>query len=149
MTRLRRARASDAATLARLEAAATAHPWSERLWAESIRQHQCWLAEEAGESMGAIVWREVCDEAELLNLVVAPARQGRGLGGRLLGHLLSAIGPERNLFLEVRAGNLPALRLYRRFGLVELGRRAGYYPGAQGREDAILMGRFVREPGTP
>jgi ribosomal-protein-alanine N-acetyltransferase len=39
--------------------------------------------------------------------------------------------------LEVRAGNLAALTLYRRFGFVEVGRRKGYYRDPA--EDAVLM----------
>lgn len=46
------------------------------------------------------------------------------------------------LLLEVRVGNLGAIRLYQRCGFSEDGCRRGYYPaveGAAGREDALLM----------
>jgi ribosomal protein S18 acetylase RimI-like enzyme len=40
------------------------------------------------------------------------------------------------MFLEVRAGNIAARRLYRRLGFRDLGVRRGYYgPG----QDAIVM----------
>ena len=43
----------------------------------------------------------------------------------------------REVILEVRASNLPALALYRQLGFVETGRRPRYYQAPE--EDAILM----------
>jgi ribosomal-protein-alanine N-acetyltransferase len=44
------------------------------------------------------------------------------------------------LWLEVRPSNGRALRLYRRLGFREVGRRRAYYPAPGGaREDAIVM----------
>ena len=43
-------------------------------------------------------------------------------------------------FLEVRASNQAAIRLYEQQGFNEMGRRRNYYPAVNGREDAILMG---------
>ena len=42
-------------------------------------------------------------------------------------------------FLEVRASNHTASRLYERFGFNEIGRRPNYYPAVGGREDALVM----------
>ena len=42
-------------------------------------------------------------------------------------------------FLEVRASNQSAYRLYERYGFNEVGRRRDYYPAAGGREDALVM----------
>jgi ribosomal-protein-alanine N-acetyltransferase len=42
-------------------------------------------------------------------------------------------------FLEVRASNLAAYRLYERYGFNEIGRRRDYYPAPGGREDALVM----------
>jgi ribosomal-protein-alanine N-acetyltransferase len=43
------------------------------------------------------------------------------------------------MFLEVRPSNAKALALYRRAGFQQVGRRRGYYPGENGREDALIM----------
>ena len=48
-----------------------------------------------------------------------------------------------DFYLEVRPSNAAALRLYARSGFVEIGRRRGYYPAADGREDAIVMRRTL------
>ena len=42
-------------------------------------------------------------------------------------------------FLEVRASNQTAARLYERYGFNEIGRRRNYYPAVGGREDALVM----------
>jgi ribosomal-protein-alanine acetyltransferase len=137
---LRAARATDAPALAALDAAASGFPWSESQFAESLASHRVEVVEEGGEVVGFAVHQRVLDEAELLNIAVAPGAQGRGLGGRLLRHLLDAHrGVARRLFLEVRASNGRAIDLYQRHGFVRLGVRKGYYPGTQGREDAWIM----------
>jgi len=45
----------------------------------------------------------------------------------------------RQMFLEVRPSNAPALALYEKAGFATIGRRKGYYPAANGREDALVM----------
>ncbi len=69
------------------------------------------------------------DDAQVMTIGVAAARQGRGVGGRLLGALVERARElgAASVLLEVRVDNEPALALYRRFGFVTLGRRRGYY----------------------
>ena len=43
------------------------------------------------------------------------------------------------MLLEVRPSNPAAIRLYDRYGFQRIGVRRGYYPAAEGREDAIVM----------
>ena len=44
-----------------------------------------------------------------------------------------------SVWLEVRESNVRARAIYERYGFSVLGRRPGYYPAPQGREDALLM----------
>jgi len=81
-------------------------------------------------------------EAELLTIVVAPAARGQGLGASLLREAMGQAAERgvARLFLEVEAGNLPALRLYERAGFARDGIRKGYYRHRDGsRSDAILL----------
>jgi ribosomal-protein-alanine N-acetyltransferase len=89
-------------------------------------------------------WR-VTDEVHLLNVAVHPAWRGRGVGRRLVDAVLQEgrTTKARTVFLEVRAGNAPARRLYARLGFTELGIRRGYYGVGQ---DAIVMERSLRAP---
>lgn len=78
-------------------------------------------------------------DAHVTTIAVDRAVRGRQLGTRLLAvvvRLVVAAGAE-NLTLEVRAGNRPAIALYRRFGLAPVGVRAGYYTDTG--EDALVM----------
>lgn len=100
------------------------------------------LAVEPGDDLCGYVGVSVSGgQADILTIGTAPRVQGRGLGRRLLEHAADTArdaGAEV-LHLDVAADNEPALRLYRRHGFSELGRRAGYYAGA----DAILMRAFL------
>lgn len=83
-------------------------------------------------------------EAELQAMLVAAPYRRQGVARRLLEAVIAqARDWERErLLLEVRAGNVAALTLYRRLGFVQDGRRRGYYPPQQigaSREDAVLM----------
>jgi ribosomal-protein-alanine N-acetyltransferase len=81
-------------------------------------------------------------ELHLLNITVAQAWQGCGLAVAMLDRVVAECRRRglAELWLEVRVGNERAREVYRRYGLVEVGRRPGYYPMPQGpREDAILM----------
>lgn len=138
--RVRRAGLEELAALCALEAAATSAPWSAAQLADSLVQHRVLLAERTGQPLGYAVFRELLDEAELLNIVVALDARRQGVGRVLLGGLRAALAPAvRCLHLEVRAGNAPAIALYEGEGFVPVGRRRGYYPAGDGREDALLM----------
>jgi [ribosomal protein S18]-alanine N-acetyltransferase len=81
----------------------------------------------------------LADEAHVTNLAVRQAYRGKGIGELLL---LSSIDlaaelNARFLTLEVRASNLVAQSLYRKYGFVQMGVRRGYY--LDNHEDAIIM----------
>ena len=91
-----------------------------------------------GELAGYLCLKLVLDEAEILDVAVAGAMRGRGVG-RLL--VESALKQSQRLAavlvcLEVRVGNREAIALYLRLGFREVGRRKRYYHDG---EDAILM----------
>jgi ribosomal-protein-alanine N-acetyltransferase len=78
-------------------------------------------------------------DGHVTTISVDPAWQGHRVGTRLLLVLARAAVEQgsENLTLEVRAGNEPAIRLYRRFGFAPAGIRRGYY--AEIGEDALVM----------
>ncbi|MEO6860082.1 MAG: ribosomal protein S18-alanine N-acetyltransferase [Microcoleus sp.] len=83
----------------------------------------------------------ILEEAHITILAIDPRFQGRGLGQALLWALLKS-ACDRQLeraTLEVRASNLVALSLYKKFGFKEAGRRKRYY--ADTGEDAVIMWR--------
>lgn len=94
------------------------------------------------EIAGFVLARVAAGEAEILSIAVAPGLQGRGLGRQLVEQAIRDLHARgaRRLFLEVAADNAPALALYTKLGLVEIGRRRGYYdrPGIVAA-DALLL----------
>ena len=92
--------------------------------------------ERAGVPSGFAIWRDLKGEAELLTIGVDPHKQRAGLGAALLEAAVQearAAGSEL-LYLEVDAGNAPALALYEKAGFVTTGLRKAYYrDGADAR----------------
>jgi ribosomal-protein-alanine N-acetyltransferase len=133
----------DSAAIAALHGVSFRRGWSEQevetLLAErNVVAHRAALG---ARLCGFIISRIAADEAEILSVAVAPARQGHGLARRLLDlHLrqLAGLGC-RAVFLEVDEHNGPAIRLYRRAGFREISRRSNYYPTAGGNPVAALV----------
>lgn len=119
---------------------ATDFPWTAGQFAESLAHHQALALVVAGDLSGFLIYSRVLDEAELLNVAVSPAVQGRGHGALLIERFIADNrGIALRLLLEVRASNQRAIDLYRRYGFTCQGLRKGYYPASQGRENAWIM----------
>lgn len=119
------------------------YPWTRGNFADSLKAgYSCWVCEHEDQLVGYAVLMMVLDEAHLLNISIARASQGRGWGRRLLEHVIAVARGYNGqvMFLEVRPSNKSALALYESMGFNEFSVRKGYYPAANGREDAILMG---------
>jgi len=80
-------------------------------------------------------------DAELLKITVNPPVQRIGLGEALLQELclLFAKQGSKQIFLEVRSQNNPALKLYEEQGFLETGRRNSYYK--EPADDAVILVR--------
>ena len=140
---------ADLPALIDLERRSYSHPWTRRNFegelAKAERGKLLVLREPRARSdqergiRGYCALQVFAGEMHLLNLAVAPEWRKRGLG-RFLLHLAKNLGARRGAreaWLEVRAGNLPALALYRSLGFTEVSRRPGYY--ARPREDALVL----------
>ena len=118
-------------------------PWSGGQLASELEQESGWqFVAEAGVSglvCGFVCGRSCAGEGELLKIAVAREYRRQGIAIQLVAHTLRYLAEQgtRRCFLELRAGNLPALALYERFGFRRAGLRKNYY--ASPEEDAILM----------
>ena len=137
-----------------IEQSAYSHPWTPGNFKDSIAAGyhiELLLGHDADSErvVGYLVAMEGVDEVHLLNITVAPAWQGHGLGTRLL-ESLCAWSRQRQaqwLWLEVRASNTRAQQVYQRFGFKRVGERKHYYPMSPGqREDAVVMSLLLRVP---
>ncbi|MCB1841948.1 MAG: ribosomal protein S18-alanine N-acetyltransferase [Halioglobus sp.] len=148
MTEQRVALPHEFTALADLDSRTNPGPWSaarfQRICAATA-QDTALVAVLAGEIAGFLVYSCILDEATVQRVGVEPTLRGRGIGGSLLDAACARVrdGGARRCLLEVRASNHVAIGLYESRGFARDGVRKGYYQGAEGLEDALLMSRSL------
>jgi ribosomal-protein-alanine N-acetyltransferase len=142
---LRKMTAADVPAVHAIEQAVASGPWGEQLFHDCLKVgYECWVLVDDQAIMGYGILSYAANEAHILQFAIHPDHHRRGLGQKLLQHLLSAakIHGADEMFLEVRQSNIPAINLYKKYSFVEIGLRKGYYPAeieGQPKEDAITM----------
>jgi len=139
---IRPMRDRDLATVLEIEREAYAFPWSEGIFRDCLRAgYCCWVVERNEDVRAYGIMQVSVGESHILNLCVRASNRGQGLGRALLSHLLEVAKEHRadTALLEVRPTNRAALSLYAAMGFNEVGVRRGYYPGRDGREDALIL----------
>ena len=135
---------NDTAAVAALEAAAyeaSAHtPWTERMFYEELSQpgRSWWVAHDQGTVIGFAGGVLAGADFEVEEVVVDAARRRAGIATRLVARVAydaQMLGAQ-TISLEVDEKNEPARALYGRLGLVEEGRRPGYYGAGH---DALIL----------
>jgi len=103
------------------------------------------VCQQDGAVVAVVQWRNLGAEAEVLDIAVAEKHRRHGNARFLLERFLELVRQHgiRDVFLEVRESNFPAIALYRKFGFSASGRRPNYYRDAQ--EAAILL--HLKIPG--
>jgi ribosomal-protein-alanine N-acetyltransferase len=141
LMRLRRMRDSDLPGVMAIENANYQFPWEEDLFRDCFKaNYSCWVCDEDDVVLGYSILSIGAGEAHILNICVAPAEQGQGIGRKMLENLIEvARGRAETMFLEVRPSNTVAIALYENMGFNEIGIRKGYYQSEHGREDAIML----------
>lgn len=132
----------DLEEVIRLDHASFSLPWPESSFRFEIEKNECsrcWVALLDHEIVGIMVAWLIVDEIHIATFAVDPDYRRQGIAQKLLVHTLvdgfesgGKIG-----FLEVREGNLPARRLYEKFGFVDVGIRKNYYK--DNGENAVMM----------
>jgi ribosomal-protein-alanine N-acetyltransferase len=136
----------DTRSVALLEDQSYPFPWTESIFRDSLRVgYHCSVMEFDVVLAGYSVLATGAGESHLLNVCVRHEFRHRGLGARLLEHMVQqAQQAHANvMFLETRPSNIGAVRLYQAHGFAQIGLRRGYYQAAGGREDALVMRRVL------
>jgi ribosomal-protein-alanine N-acetyltransferase len=145
----------DAARLADIHLAAfPGAPWSVDDLAALLREETVFglVARRANVfgtrlAVGFVLVRSVAGEAEILTLAVDPGHRRRGVALALMETAMRRLYGDRveALFLEVDAGNLAAVSLYRRLKFRVVGERRGYYVhGSVAGATALVMRSDLR-----
>lgn len=97
-----------------------------------------------GTIAGYLFYRIIMDEMHIMKVATDHPWRHRHIASTLLEKAVALAGRKglRQVCLEVRASNLPAINLYAKHGFIRSGRRPGYYDN---REDAVLMARDLEE----
>lgn len=131
----------DTEAAAQLEALSSREPWSRKAYADALNNADAFYlaACRNGSLVGCCGLWQSFEDADICNVVVAESCRRRGIAERMLLTLMEE-GRKRgvlNFTLEVRCGNIPAIRLYEKLGFVTEGVRKGFYRNP--KEDALIM----------
>ncbi|MDP2167183.1 MAG: ribosomal protein S18-alanine N-acetyltransferase [Thermodesulfovibrionales bacterium] len=126
-----------------IERASFSAPWSERSFYDELHNPSSFsFVAFMGENVaGYVCARKLWDEGHILNLAVRPDMRRQGIGQALA---LKVVGELRKsacrcIYLEVRASNHEAKKLYEKLGFLVTGTRKAYYEAP--KEDALAMMR--------
>ena len=118
----------------------TVDPWSiEQFWSELAQPTRAYVVAVDGERIigyaGAFL---LAPDSDVQTIAVSPRDQGRGVGAVLLTWLIEQAVAQgcRQMLLEVRSDNVPAIAMYERFGFERISVRRDYYERGI---DAVIM----------
>ena len=141
---IERIRKEHLCEVAGLERICFPEPWSEASL-ELLLSEQAtgYVALEAGRVVSYAGMLYAVDEGQITNVAVLPDARRKGYGRAVVSAVIKDAAEHglEQISLEVREGNLPAIRLYECLGFVEAGRRRHFYRNPQ--EDALVMIRKI------
>lgn len=133
----------DVEAASAIEAKVFSMPWKADDFAEMVAAEYAYyyVALTENKVVGIIGLRNLSGEGEITNVAVEEEYRRYGIGSKLLDRTLdqcSQLGI-KDVSLEVRESNVPAISLYESRGFVTEGIRKGFYE--KPREDALIMWR--------
>lgn len=137
----------DAARVAALEKECFSEPWSEQAFCDTVDNPDAFFLTvwQEGQLAGYCGVFRAWTDGDICNVAVEPAKRKQGIGKRMLTFLMEQ-GERMGITdytLEVRAGNVPAIRLYEALGFKGEGIRPGFYD--KPKEDALIMWKRKEE----
>ena len=140
-TKIRPASSDDIDSIVEIENSTNLMPWTKAQFVSSTEVgHYSTVLEYDEVIIGFAIYSSVIQESHLLNIAIDPAYHRKGLGDKLLKHVIlqnKAVGV-KVITLEVRVSNLTAINLYEKNGFYKDAIRQNYYSGPE-KEDALLM----------
>lgn len=90
---------------------------------------------ENNKVIGYLYYSDIYDRVEINQIEIEKNHRNCGKATKLIRKLVETV--DKSITLEVRIDNIPAIKLYKKFGFKENAIRKGYYNGI----DGILMER--------
>ena len=141
-SKIRKMTVLDVEAVHEIECLSITPPWTKQGFEDGLANENAvfFVAESTdGKILGYCGLYFAADEGEITNVAVHPDCRRCGIGDQII-EAVSADAKERGLariFLEVRASNVAAQRLYEKHGFVAQGIRKNFY--REPKEDAIVM----------
>lgn len=146
---IREMRREDLEEVTALEAACFSMPWKYRDFEEVLTNpDRCYLVAETAKVtadtpdriLGGCMLTHIAGEGDISNVAVHEKYRNNKIASALLSELLK-LGTKRYgitaYTLEVRSQNIPARRLYEKYGFVSKGMRPNFYE--RPKDDAVIM----------
>lgn len=130
----------DLADVAAIESAVFSRPWSEQAFLHALAEDTIFIvALRRNAIIGYCGMYCSFSEGEITNVAVAPQKQNKGIGRKMMKHLLSQAQSRgiSRIILEVRISNKNAIHLYNSLGFLNCGIRRNFYE--MPREDGMVM----------
>lgn len=114
--------------------------WSYNILKQELEngKSKYFVAKQENEIVGFAGIMLIIDEVSIMNIVVKKDKRNLGFGSLLLEKIIdfSKIHNATSITLEVNEKNIPAIKLYKKYGFKQVGLRKKYY---NNEDDAILM----------
>ncbi len=88
------------------------------------------IYEENNEIIGYLYYSDIYERTEINQIEIKNIHRNCGKGNILLKELTKIV--DKNITLEVRVDNIPAIKLYEKNGFIKKAIRKGYYQGIDG-----------------
>ena len=90
---------------------------------------------EDNKVIGYLYYSDIYDRGEINQIEIDSFHRNCGNGKKLMEYMINHV--DKDITLEVKNDNDPAIKLYKKYGFKEVATRKGYYQGT----DGILMER--------
>ena len=114
--------------------------WSYNILKQELEngKSKYFVAKQENEIVGFAGILLIIDQVNIMNIVVKKYKTNFGIGSLLLEEIIrySKIHNATSITLEVNEKNIPAIKLYKKYGFKQVGLRRKYY---NNEDNAILM----------
>ena len=138
----RRMMLADVPEVHKIECELFADPWPKESFIHDIQDVEIsypYVAEKEKKIIGYIMCWYYTNEIHIGNIAVTSTHQNCGVGQYLLDKIFRLLKNYKLSFLEVRALNFKAIKLYKKFEFHQINIRHNYYSNG---EDALVMVKY-------